>query len=57
MTKKRIVILTGSELRHRFVRKALGLSPGIDVLRTYCEGMQNSLVDMVEKKALEASAR
>lgn len=50
MDMKRIVILTGSELRHRFVRKALALSPGIEVARTYCEGLQNSLVDMVGKR-------
>lgn len=46
----RIVILTGSELRHRFVRKALGVSEGIDVSRSYCEGLTNSLVDMVDRK-------
>jgi folate-dependent phosphoribosylglycinamide formyltransferase PurN len=51
----RIVILTGSELRHRFVRKALAVSDGIDVARSYCEGMTNSLLDMVDKKPVEES--
>jgi len=51
----RIVILTGSELRHRFVRKALAASSGIDVARSYCESLTNSLVDMVDKKPIEES--
>ena len=53
---KRVVILTGSELRHRFVRKALALSPGVQVLRSYCEGLENSLVDLVARKAPEEAA-
>jgi phosphoribosylglycinamide formyltransferase-1 len=51
----RIVILTGSELRHRFVRKALAISAEIEVARSYCEGMANSLVDMVDRKPVEES--
>ena len=39
---KRIVILTGSELRHTFFRTALGNEAGIEVLRTYCEGLEKS---------------
>ena len=53
---KRIVVLTGSELRHRFVRKALALSPGIEVVRSNCEGLQNTLVDIVQNRAEEESA-
>ena len=53
---KRVVVLTGSELRHRFVRKALALSPGIEVVRSYCEGLQNTLVDIVQDRPAEASA-
>ena len=40
---KRIVILTGSELRHTFFRTALGNEADIEVLRTYCEGLEKSL--------------
>jgi hypothetical protein len=36
---RRIVILTSSELRHDFFRKAMALAPGIEVLRTYREGV------------------
>jgi len=32
-----IVILTGAELRHDFVRKMLALTPGVHVQRSYCE--------------------
>lgn len=44
----RIVVLTGAELRHAFVRKAIALAPGIKVLRTYCEGTEKSLFRMVQ---------
>src|SRR3546814_4517750 len=44
---KRIVVLTGSELRHTFLRKALAVAPGVEVLRSYCEGVESTVVDMV----------
>jgi folate-dependent phosphoribosylglycinamide formyltransferase PurN len=34
---KRIVILTGSETRHIFFRKKMALTQGIEVVRSYCE--------------------
>ena len=34
-----IVILTGAELRHDYVRKLLALTPGVHVQRSYCEDM------------------
>jgi hypothetical protein len=40
---KRIVILTGSELRHTFIRKFLALSEDIVVIQSYCEGLEKSL--------------
>ena len=40
---RRIVILTSSELRHDFFRKAVALAPGIEVLRTYREGLERTL--------------
>src|SRR5436190_1877374 len=45
---KRIVILTGSELRHTFFRKWIALSKGIEVLSSYCEGREKSLTTLVE---------
>jgi len=47
---KRIVILTGSELRHAFVRRYLALAPSIEVVRTYCEGLQQSLASLVQQQ-------
>lgn len=46
---KRIVILTGSELRHDFFRKYVGLSEGIEVINSYCEGQEKSLRAITEK--------
>jgi phosphoribosylglycinamide formyltransferase-1 len=43
----RIVILTGGELRHTFLRKALGLCQGVIVLRSYCEGLEKSLQHLI----------
>ena len=48
---RKVVILTGSELRHRFFRKALALIPGIEVLRSYGEGTEKSLRTLVEARA------
>ena len=46
---KRIVILTGSELRHVFLRKYMALSEDIEVINSYCEGQEKSLRALVEK--------
>lgn len=46
----RIVLLTGSELRHQFVRKRIAANPGIDVLRSYCEGTEKSLATLAHSK-------
>ncbi|MBI2824153.1 MAG: hypothetical protein HYX69_05655 [Planctomycetia bacterium] len=48
---KRIVILTGSELRHTFVRMAIAVSPKIEVLCTYCEGLEQSLPETIDATA------
>ena len=37
------MILTSSELRHDFFRKAVALAPGIEVLRTYREGLERTV--------------
>jgi folate-dependent phosphoribosylglycinamide formyltransferase PurN len=53
---KSVVILTGCELRHRFVRKAMALDPGINVLRSYCEGTTGTIVDLVSGLPPDGSA-
>ena len=43
---KRIIILTGSELRHTFFRKYIALFENINVVATYCEGLEKSLTNI-----------
>ena len=44
--KKKIIILTGSELRHDFFRKYLALADEIEVLASYCEGTEKNLTSL-----------
>ncbi len=46
----RVVLLTSNELRHRFVRVALGLDDGLDVVRTYCERPTVSLAAELDRR-------
>jgi len=46
--KKKIIILTGSELRHDFFRKYLASSDEIEVLASYCEGTEKSLTSLTK---------
>ena len=46
---KRIVILTGSELRHTYLRKAIALNDAIDVAQSYCEGSEKGLSSVVDQ--------
>lgn len=46
---KKVVLLTGSELRHTFFRKYIATSEGIEVLASYCEGMERSVQSLVEE--------
>jgi len=46
---KRIVVLTGSELRHDFFRKHVGLSKDIEIISSYCEGQEKSLRAITEQ--------
>lgn len=39
---KKIILLTGTELRHEFFRKYLGKSPELEVVGTYCESPMDS---------------
>lgn len=51
---RKVIILTGNETRHAFFRKYLGLSPGIEVLNSYCESAlpQEKLLSTGENKSL-----
>lgn len=46
---KKIILLTGSELRHEFFRKYLSSINEIKVLATYCESHMGNLTDSVDK--------
>lgn len=48
---KKIVILTGAELRHDFVRKYIANSSDVDVVASYCEGAEKSLKVLVQNDA------
>ncbi|GJL63104.1 MAG: hypothetical protein NPIRA04_17580 [Nitrospirales bacterium] len=50
---KKIIILTGAELRHTAFRQALAATDGITVLKTYCEGLEKSLRTIVEAREHE----
>jgi phosphoribosylglycinamide formyltransferase 1 len=45
---KKIVILTGEELRHEFIRKFIANSQGVSVAASYCEGVEKSLKILVQ---------
>lgn len=53
----RVIVLTGSELRHQFVRKALALAPGLEVLSSICEGAEKSLAAVADRQGADAVAR
>lgn len=47
---KKIIILTGSELRHDFVRKFIALDPEIKVVASFCEGTEKSYKTLTDKQ-------
>jgi len=49
---KKIVILTGNELRHKYFRKKIALKSEIEVLITFCESDEN----LIEKGAKQVSS-
>ncbi|MBW1781638.1 MAG: hypothetical protein JRL30_12960 [Deltaproteobacteria bacterium] len=51
----RIVILTGSFLRHDFLRKAIALDPEIRVLKSYCEITDRNLAAVIDSNKDDAS--
>lgn len=46
---KSVAILTGAEPRHTFLRKAIAASGCCDVVRSYCEGLEQSLEARLER--------
>src|SRR5262245_20779719 len=54
---KRIVILTGSELRHTFVRKYIAQLRGVELVASYCEGLEKSLQATVTADTTPNSSR
>jgi phosphoribosylglycinamide formyltransferase 1 len=54
---KKIVILTGSELRHTFFRKLVSQSKEISVINSYCEGQEKSTKSLVKKGESIANER
>lgn len=50
MTARRVVLLTGSELRHDYVRKSLALADGIELASSFCEGAERGLRAQLEQK-------
>lgn len=47
--KKKIVILTGSEIRHTYFKQYLANDKRFKVLKTYCEGLQKSLRKIISE--------
>lgn len=43
----RIIILTGDEMRHQYFRNKIALADGIEVLASYCEGVEKSLANQI----------
>ena len=41
--KKKIIILTGNETRHKYFKQYLANDDRFTVLKTYCEGLEKSL--------------
>ncbi len=48
---KKIIIITGHELRHDFFKKYLAASKEIQVLKTYCEVPETSLLRKIQTEA------
>ena len=53
----RVLLLTGSELRHDFFRRFLALSEGFEVIGSYCEGREKSLRALTERRTALGDVR
>lgn len=54
---KKVVILTGSGLRHVYFRMFLAQSENICVINSYCEGTEDNLHDLVQKEKVNNDIR
>lgn len=55
--RKKVILLTGSELRHDFFRMRLAMEDGIELVQTYCEGTEKSLGTLIQKEANDTILR
>ena len=46
--KKKLVILTGNEIRHKYFKLRLSLDKRFKVLASYCEGTEQSLTKSIQ---------
>jgi phosphoribosylglycinamide formyltransferase 1 len=54
---KKVIILTGAELRHQFFRQFLASSNDIEVIHSYCESNEKNLNTFVEKVSADNDMR
>ena len=54
---KKVIIITGSELRHVFFCKFIALDKNIKVINTYCEGREKGLRVLVEEDKVRNDIR
>lgn len=47
---KKVILITGNEIRHEFFRKYLGACENIIILKTYCETSENSILEDVSSQ-------
>ena len=53
--KKKIIILTGSEIRHKYFKQYLANDNRFKVLKTYCEGLQRSLKKIISESKISSN--
>jgi len=46
---KRVILLTGTELRHEFFRKFIAIHEDITVLSSFCESKKGNILELVQK--------
>lgn len=56
-TRVRVAILTGSALRHDFMRKAIALDSEVEVVLTFCEGLERTIRDVIDPAAADAETQ
>ena len=48
---KKIILLTGSELRHEYFRKFISIQKNIKVLSSYCESSRGDLSEVIQRQS------